>query len=214
MKTRRYLFEVLIVAQVTASQAAAPLEGRVFQRAHTDKGFAICGSCQVPQNISAGVTLNPVGEPGQQIVVSGTIYKSDGVTPASGITVFLYQADAGGYYHRPKEDVFSPRLYGWLRTGKDGHYEIRTIRPEPEVLAPDEPAHIHAHVFASGIPEHFLHEFWFAGDPRIKPKELARLNGLGRFSPIVHLAKGKHGILNGTCDIKLNPISAYHYESQ
>jgi protocatechuate 3,4-dioxygenase beta subunit len=158
------------------------------------------------------VTLTPPGEPGEQIEISGVIYRADGVTPAADITLFLYQADAGGYYHRPNEDVFSPRIYGWLRTGKDGHYEIRTIQPKPEVLASDEPAHIHAQVFAPGIPEHFIHEFWFDGDPRIKTQEANELSRLGHFSPIIHLEKGDRGVLAGVRDIRLRPTKAWQYE--
>jgi protocatechuate 3,4-dioxygenase beta subunit len=191
--------------QSTASEHA-------FARARTSQGFAICGSCSVPDNISSKATLAPSSESGERVVISGTIYQSDGVTPASGITLFLYQTDAGGYYRRPKEDVFAPRLHGWLRTGSDGRYEISTIRPAPEVLARDEPGHIHAHVFGRGIPEHFLHEFWFTGDPRVRPEEAKELGRLGRFSPLVHLERKESGAFVGVRDIRLKPTGAWQYE--
>jgi protocatechuate 3,4-dioxygenase beta subunit len=214
MKRSLFVLLSLVTAGFVAGQTATPIpRERTFARARTQEGFAICGSCDVPHDLSPNVTLVRPGEPGDKIVISGTIYQADGITPAGNVTIFLYQADRDGYYHRPKEDVFSPRLYGWLQTGRDGHYEIRTIRPQPEVLARDEPAHIHAHVFGPTIPEHFLHEFWFADDPRIKPTEATQLNGLGRFSPIMHLEKNKAGLLSGTRDIKLKPTAPYQYES-
>jgi len=42
--------------------------------------------------------------------LSGTIFRGDGITPAAGITLFLYQTDAGGFYLRPQEDVLRPTL--------------------------------------------------------------------------------------------------------
>ncbi len=214
MKRALFLFLLVMNAEFAFGQTpASTTSNQVFPRAHTSEGFAICGSCKVPSNISSKVTLAPLGEPGERIVISGTIYQADGVTAAAGITLFLYQTDAGGYYHRPKEDVFSPSLHGWLHTGADGHYEIHTIRPKPEVLAEDEPAHIHAQVFGKGIPEHFLHEFWFAGDPRIKTGEAKKLGRLGRFSPILRLEKDPAGLLSAVCDIRLKPTAPWQYES-
>ena len=187
-------------------------DGRM-QIANTGVGSALCGSCAVPENISSQVTLASKDEPGDRIILSGTIYKEDGVTPAAGVTLFLYQTDAGGYYHRPKEDVFSPRLRGWLRTGKDGRYEIRTIRPFPEVLAPEEPGHIHAHVFGPGIAEHFLREFWFEGDPRIKSEDKEKMIKLGAYSSIVRLSKNKNGGLVGRRDIRLRQTEPWKYQA-
>ncbi len=192
--------------------AAPANEGEKLQRAKTGAGYALCGSCTVPKDISSQVTLAPKDEPGDRIIISGTIYKEDGVTPAAGITLFLYQTDAGGYYHRPKEDVFDPRLRSWLRTGKDGRYVIHTIRPIPEVLAPEEPAHIHAHVFGPGIAEHFLKEFWFEGDPRIKPDENEKMSKLGVYSPILHLTRDKSGVLVGRRDIRLRQTASWKYQ--
>jgi protocatechuate 3,4-dioxygenase beta subunit len=194
-------------------RATAQAQGEEkLQRVNTDVGYALCGSCTVPKGISSQVTLASKDEPGDRMILSGTIYKEDGVTPASGITLFLYQTDAGGYYHRPQEDVFAPRLRGWLRTGKDGQYEIRTIKPIPEVLAPEEPAHIHAQVFGPGIAEHFLKEFWFEGDPRIKSHEYEKLSKLGVYSPIVHLTKDKSGVLVGRRNIRLRQTERWKYQ--
>jgi protocatechuate 3,4-dioxygenase beta subunit len=160
------------------------------------------------------VRLAAKAEPGESIVLSGTIYKEDGVTPDSGVILFLYQTDAGGYYHRPEENVFHPRICGWLRTGPDGHYEIQTIKPAPEILAPDEPAHIHAQIFGNGMPEHFVHEFWFRDDTRISTKDSKHFTHLGKFSPIISLTKGKDGILRGVRNIRVRPAPAWMYEEE
>jgi protocatechuate 3,4-dioxygenase beta subunit len=178
----------------------------------TGTGYSLCGSCTVPEEITPTVRLATESEPGERVVLSGTVYKSDGITPDSGITLFLYQTDAGGYYHRPEENVFHPRIFGWIRTGKDGRYEIQTVKPAPEILAPDEPAHIHVHLWGNGMEEHFLHEFWFSGDTRIRTAERRRLAALGTFSPVIQLKKGKDEISRGIRNIRIRPAPPWKYE--
>lgn len=214
MKTtlRTLFFSLVGFSAFTFGPTAQPRGEERLQTVNTGTGYALCGSCDVPKALSDLVTLASKDEPGDRMILSGTIYKEDGVTPASGITLFLYQTDAGGYYHRPKEDVFAPKLHGWLRTSKDGRYEIRTIKPGPEVLAAGEPAHIHAQVFGPGVTEHFLKEFWFEGDPRIKPNENKVRSELGRFSSIVRLTKDKSGVLVGHRDIRLKQTDRWHYQ--
>jgi protocatechuate 3,4-dioxygenase beta subunit len=192
---------------------AQTYRGVEIESRQTGTGYSLCGSCSIPKEISSKVWLTAKDEPGEPIIVSGTFYKEDGVTPDSGITMFLYQTDAEGYYHRPTENVFHPRIVGWLRTGRDGYYEIHTIKPAPEVLAAKEPAHIHAHVFGNRMPEHFIHEFWFQGDKFISLDDQKRLSPLGTFSPIVNLAKGKDGVSRGTRDIRMRPAPSWKYQS-
>ncbi len=192
------------------AQGNRPIE---LQRRYTGLGYSLCGSCSLPTGISSTLQLAPGDEPGEAVLLSGIVFQENGLTPDSGITLFLYQADAGGYYHRPREDVFHPKIFGWLRTGSDGRYEIHTIKPAPEVLAPNEPAHIHVHIYGKGMPEHFLHEFWFNGDSRIEKDDSARFSHLGDFSPIVTLKKGSDGIWRGTRNIRVRPAAQWRYES-
>jgi protocatechuate 3,4-dioxygenase, beta subunit len=179
----------------------------------TGSGYALCGACSLPKEISFRTWLTEKDEPGEQMILSGRIFKADGVTPDSGVTLFLYQTDAKGYYHRPQEDVFHPRLFGWLRTGSDGRYEIHTIKPAPEILAADEPAHIHVHIFGNGMPEHFLHEFWFRGDKHISAEEARTSERLGAFCPIVSLTQEKNGILAGVRNMRVRPAPPWKYET-
>ncbi len=206
---------ISFLLQAGLSTAGAQAARRIdLQTRPTGQGSALCGSCTVPDYISSLALLVGEDEPGERMILSGTVYKSDGVTPDSGITLFVYQTDAGGYYHRPEEDVFHPRIVGWLRTGSDGRYEIHTIKPAPEILVPTEPAHIHVHIFGRDMPEHFLHEFWFQGDANISGSELKEFSLLGEFSPIVHLKQGADGIWRGTRNIRVKPAPAWRYESE
>lgn len=212
---KRLLLFVLFLHCAGGRTGTAQINERIkIESRSTGQGNALCGSCTIPKNISSRVRLASKDEPGEPIVLTGTIYKNDGVTPDSGVTLFVYQTDAGGYYHRPEENVFHPRILGWLRTGRDGQYEIQTIMPAPEILAPNEPAHIHAQIFGNGMPEHFLHEFWFKGDSRI-PEVKRKLSAqLGNFSPIITLTKDKDGVSRGVRNIRVRPAPAWKYEEE
>ncbi len=146
-------------------------------------------------------TIAPASEPGERLIISGTVYEADGVTAASEITLFAYHTDAQGHYNSP-DDALNPRLYGWARTGADGRYEFQTIKPAPypEVTTP---AHIHVHVFGPGRPEWFIPEYLFEGDPLIPPRDRDLPSRLGNFSPIVRLTKTTDGIWRGQRDIRL-----------
>jgi protocatechuate 3,4-dioxygenase beta subunit len=203
---------LLLSCVALCSSPAQPHPEIALESRSTDTGYALCGSCSLPKEISSRVWLVNKDEPGEKILLSGRVFKKDGVTPDSGVTLFLYQTDAGGYYHRPEENVFHPRLFGWIRTGSDGSYEIHTIKPAPEILAADEPAHIHVHIFGNGMPEHFLHEFWFQGDKGISAKEQKAFESLGTFSPILTLKKGSDGVLKGVRNIRVRPAAQWKYE--
>ena len=165
------------------------------------QGRMPCGSCKPPSTISPQGTIAPPSEAGERLVVSGTVYQEDGRTPASDITIFLYQTDAAGHYNSP-DDSLNPRLYGWVRTGANGRYEFRTIKPGPypEVTTP---AHIHVHVFGPGRPEWFIPEYWFDGDPLIPGRDRDLPDRLGRLSPVVRLSRDGDGGWRGVRDIRL-----------
>jgi protocatechuate 3,4-dioxygenase beta subunit len=165
-------------------------------------GRAICSKCEAPANIAASITLAQQGEPGEPMEISGTVYERDGRTPAAGVVLFVYHTDATGHYD-PEDDPFAPRLRGWMRTGSDGHYRFRSVRPAPYPNH-SEPAHIHVHIWSDTMPEHFLPEYWFADDPLIKPADAAHFRDLDSFSPIVKLTRGSDGVWRGVRDIRLD----------
>ena len=47
------------------------------------QGRMPCGSCTLPSTISSQATIAPPSEAGERLVISGTVYEPDGVTPAS-----------------------------------------------------------------------------------------------------------------------------------
>lgn len=169
------------------------------------RGSMPCSSCIAPQNISWQTTIASKDEKGEPLEMSGTIYQADGTTPAEGIVLFVYHTDSTGYYNKD-DDPYNPRLRGYMKTSKDGKYEFKTIKPAPYPKR-TTPAHIHAQIYGSQIPEYSIDDYWFEGDPFITPEEKAKLlTGRGGFKSIIKLTQGEDGVLRGVRNIKLDTI--------
>ena len=92
-----------------------------------------------------------------------------------------------------------------MKTGADGRYEFRTIKPAPYPHR-TTPAHIHAHVYGPDYSERSIDDYWFEGDPFINAKELARMKDMGEIPAIVALKRDGDGVLRGVRDITLKPV--------
>ena len=168
-------------------------------------GSMPCSSCIAPQNLSSQITIASKDEKGEPLIMSGTIYQSDETTPAEGIVLYVYHTDSTGYYNKD-DDPYNPRLRGWMKTGKDGKYEFKTIKPAPYPKR-TTPAHIHAQIYSSQIPEYSIDDYWFEGDPFITPEAKAKLlRGRGGFNSIIKLTRSTEGVLSGVRNIKLDSI--------
>ncbi len=141
---------------------------------------------------STAVLTTP-DEPGDPLIVSGTV-RDDKNHPVAGAIIHVFQADAAGAY-TPQRDMDEPhaRLFAYLKTGADGRFEFRTVRPggyageyrpEPGV-ALKIPEHIHFDVTAPGCVDRKF-QMVFRNDPRMTPhwREWARKEN----NPIVDAA--------------------------
>jgi protocatechuate 3,4-dioxygenase beta subunit len=166
-------------------------------------GSMPCSKCIAPTTMSPRITIANEDEPGERLVMSGTIFQPNGKTPADGVVLYVYHTDATGYYSKD-DDPYNPRLRGWMKTGPDGKYEFRTIKPAPYPRR-DTPAHIHAQIYSDKISEYGIDEYWFEGDPLINDNQKKKLlTGRGGFNSIVKLTGDSNGLLKGVRDIKLD----------
>ncbi len=173
-----------------------------------------CGAADAPANPSAKTVIAPPSESGQPLVISGTVYQEDGRTPAEGVLIYAYHTNATGIYPKRTPDSGRPQwrhgyLRGWIRTGVDGSYEFRTIRPAA-YPGRTEPAHIHLTISAANYPE-YSGTFWFADDPLITPEVLARNNKVVstrsmRAAVILTLRRNGSGVLHGAHNIRLERV--------
>jgi protocatechuate 3,4-dioxygenase, beta subunit len=169
-----------------------------------------CASATSGTTLSPGgwrTTICPANEPGEPMILSGTIYTPDGRTPKPGITLSVYQTDASGVYStRSGEDQRNTRLNGKMFSNAEGKYEFRTIKPG-SYPGSRNPAHIHAYMSGPGYPEYWIDEFHFTDDPFISDEDKRKAAAQGLFSPILKLTRDSEGILRGVRDIKLERCS-------
>lgn len=137
-----------------------------------------CDGCELmyigmPAEINSVDTSAGWNEKGQKLIVTGTVFQIDGKTPAKDVIVYYWQTDNDGYYSpRPEMDERTKQhghIRGWVKTGADGKYTIKTIRPAPypnDVL----PAHIHFSIKEPDIEnEYYTDDINFDDDKLLIP---------------------------------------------
>lgn len=177
-----------------------------------------CEGCEavfqgLPPTLTSEARIAPEGEPGEPLVLEGTVRTKDG-RPAPGIVVYAYQTDAAGIY--PSDERFPGqaarrhgRLRAWARSGADGRYRFLTIRPASYPNS-KVPQHIHVHVLEPGRCTYYIDDVMFDDDPHLTPRDRAAANR-GRGGPgLVRPVRGQGGAWGASRDIALGQgISGY-----
>lgn len=107
----------------------------------------------------------PTGSKGIPLNFSGIIFKDDGKTPLKNAMVEIWQCDEKEIYDNTSDDY---RFRGAVKTGKNGHYEFKTIVPVPYKANPEKkdswrPAHIHMRV-SSDQQQDLISQIYIQGD--------------------------------------------------
>jgi protocatechuate 3,4-dioxygenase beta subunit len=82
------------------------------------------------QELSSTDTIPGFESKSNKLKISGTIYESDGITPAKDVILYIEQADENGDFELRKEnDVRYVHNRGWVKTDANGHYTFYTYVP-------------------------------------------------------------------------------------
>jgi protocatechuate 3,4-dioxygenase beta subunit len=147
-----------------------------------------------PDDVSSLATLVGDSEPGEKLVITGTVYQTDRKTPRPGFLLYIYQTDATGMYNRVDGNWQRPRLRGWVKTDRLGRYEIRTIKPGSYPRS-NNPAHIHVIVKVGKSDPRWIDDFLFEGDPFLRGSDRELSGTQGTFSPVMRVSRDEQGRL-------------------
>jgi protocatechuate 3,4-dioxygenase beta subunit len=155
--------------------------------------------------LSWQTSLPDVNNEGPKLEVSGTIYQPDGKTPASGVIMYVYHTNQEGIYPRKGDETGWGRRHGyirgWIRTGADGKYKFKTLRPGA-YPGRDNPEHIHATIVEKGLTPYYIDDFLFDDDTILTAEHRQRQGNRGG-DGIMKLTKRADGTLIGQRNIIL-----------
>lgn len=155
--------------------------------------------------LNSSARIGPKGEPGEPLLLTGTVFQNDGKTPAAGVVIYAYQTNAQGLYangtNTSEWSRRHGRLRGWLKTGADGRYTFETIKPAPY---PNEnlPAHVHFTVLEPGRRPYWIDDIVFDGEFGVTPEYRRAMVNQGG-NGIVKLTRTADGVLVARRDIVL-----------
>lgn len=142
-----------------------------------------------------------------KLKISGTIYESDGITPAKDVILYIDQADENGdfdlRYSNDKRYVYNR---GWIKTDADGTYTFYTYVPGNDRRY-NQMQQLFPIVKEPGKEAYELASFLFEDDPFLTKTCRKRLEKKGDPSRILNL-KNVDGLFVVQKDIILNSDNA------
>lgn len=169
-----------------------------------------CEGCEAiregaPATMSSVARIASVDEPGDRLILTGTVRTADGRKPAAGVIVYVHHTNtAGRYPNRPTDTGWARRhgyLRGWVLTDSTGTYRFETIRPGSYPGRPD-PAHIHFILKEPGRQEYWIEDVVFTDDTLVTPAYRGQQSGRGG-SGIVTPRRDPNGVWIARRDITL-----------
>lgn len=181
MKNFVSLLSVFLLSLIFGTSSCHPQAENIknqFSDSNDKRIGGACDTCEymyldMPENI-VPVSYSPGwSENGKKLLLTGTVYKIDGKSPAPNVIIYYWQTDNNGLYSpkkgMPSETRRHGHIRGWAKTDENGRYSIYTIRPAPYPNG-DEPAHIHLVIKEPNLAnEYFIDDLVFDEDELLLP---------------------------------------------
>jgi protocatechuate 3,4-dioxygenase, beta subunit len=177
-----------------------------------------CEGCEAAlefgkQTLNAIDTLPDFNTNGPKILLTGTVFREDGKTPASDVILYIYHTNQEGIYPtKGGEKNWAKRhgyIRGWIKTKADGKYSFYTLRPGA-YPGRDAPEHVHIIIKEPGLSPYYVDDFLFEDDPILTKAHRSQLRKRGG-NGVIRLSDKKNGFQTGTRDIVLGlNIPDYH----
>ncbi len=181
-----------IFLQALATMALAPAASacRAANTPEQRRPFSDLYSCEGcegalerdPDTLSWSSAIGTGQDRGEPLLLTGVVYGPDGRAPAPDVVIYAHHTNSAGLYENGSSDtVWSRRhgrLRGWVRTGADGRFEFRTIKPAPYPTR-DNPAHIHLMLKERGRPPYWIDDVVFDGEFGVDARYRSRRENRG-----------------------------------
>ncbi|MBU3822218.1 hypothetical protein KO566_09115 [Flavobacteriaceae bacterium XHP0103] len=157
-------------------------------------------------NLNSVDTVPDYSDKLEKLKITGTIYQSDGVTPAKDVILYVFQPDDKGNYNMKRDEHRKRYVYhrAWVKTDADGKYTFYTFMPG-KMIRSKELKQIHRIIKEPGKAEQELAPFFFNDDPLIPELTLAcRAEAVKSMLRI----EEKDGMYIATKDIKLEKTNS------
>lgn len=163
-------------------------------------------------NLKPVDTLPGYSETNPKLKISGTVFKSDGKTPAENVILYIYHTNRDSIYEPSKNPIGWEKRHGqyrgWLKTDVNGKYTFYSFRPTPYPHA-RESEHIHIYIKEPNKIPYYIDNCIFLDDPYLKKEDIETQRKRGGSGLII--LREKNGILIGERDIILGlNIPNYH----
>lgn len=164
------------------------------------------------RQLSSIDTLPDYSKNEPKMIVTGTVYKQDGKTPANGVVIYAYHTDRSGVYPTKGDEKGWARRHGyirgWTKTDENGQYTFYTFKPET-YPSRTEPAHVHLTVKEPGKQEYWIDSIQFEEDELLTKKVREKMGNRGGFGIVKLKEKGSFLLAERDIILGLN-IQNYH----